>query len=113
MTGNITVEEFTRQQAVKPSANLGSRHSLEAAPLEALQNEMHDVQIQGGRIFRLTWQGSRVPDGAVVAGVTIGNTQHGVVRDTEGIPVGIYVRIKDYEGPSSNNEMLMALFPKE
>ncbi len=60
------------------------------------------------KTFHLKWEGGKIPRGAVVEGVTIGWTQHGVVTGTNGENIGTYERMVECGGKDQvNQEMLI------
>lgn len=63
--------------------------------------------------YLLTWQGgNRVPRGVQLGSRVIAWTQHGRVLTEDGEHFGVYDRLKDLDGPSQVNEMVVLTFPE-
>jgi hypothetical protein len=82
----VTVEELPAELAAAGASALGMRGV--------------------GKGFVLTWNGNKVPRGAVIDGYTVGYTKDGLVTTKSGLPIARYVRIAEFEGPERDLHVL-------
>lgn len=113
MEERITVEVTDVTSQYKPNGNPSSRLGAitvnEAVIEGALDTLLAQMAAEAEKVFLLKWQGGRVPRGAEVGRWIIGWTQHGIVRDANGLDIGTYERIKDNVGNPPLNEMVVFL----
>ena len=70
------------------------------------------MQQNSGRVFVVSWEGSKIPRGAEILGHRIGWTQHGVVTAEDGTRMGTYERTKEFAGASGKEqEIIVYLSP--
>jgi len=98
----ITGEEPTEVDLGNPEAN--ARYS------KALRAMGNTAGVEAA--YLLEWKGSRVPRGATIGNRVVGWTQHGLVLNKDGAQFGLYERMKDFEGPDHESEMLVLTFPE-
>lgn len=105
------VEEVTLPEgdAGDPNVNLGDD------TLNARVNKLMRGSCKGCQTFLITWEGNKVPYGAVVAGREIGWTQNGQViakkpGDTLGHfgdDIGTYDRLVEFGGPERKEHKML------
>jgi hypothetical protein len=87
--------------------DLGGRHSVEAALVEEKSNALLSAMKKTSqRVFELTWEGDKIPSGAVVAGKTIAWTQNGIVSASDGEMIGTYERLEEFAGTSGKTQRM-------
>lgn len=112
----VTVAELRGTEQETPESkplDLGA-HGVAEKLIEAnAQNLLDASRALCERRFELTWNGSKIPRGAVVAGHAIGWTQHGRVLTDAGRDIGTYERVVEYGGPARDEQrMIVALYPE-
>ncbi len=92
----ISREELSLLRTHGPASFASGPLAFDEETTEALYEYLlKDLTVIEMGNFLVSWTGSRVPRGAVVAGHTIGWTQHGLVRDENNDLVATYERLLD------------------
>jgi hypothetical protein len=59
------------------------------------------------KTFHLKWKGGKIPRGAIIEGVPIGWTQHGMVIGTNSEPIGTYERMVEFGGKDQTDQEIL------
>lgn len=65
------------------------------------------MKTQAKHAYVLSWEGSKIPRGAVINGETIAWTQHGCVTSESGKMIGTYDRVVEFGGQSGNEQVMI------
>lgn len=99
--------------------DLGGGDNFAAAVVEqAIAGIRRTSRREGGRVFLLSWEGTKIPRGAQVFGHTIVWTQHGQVTaklagsESKVEDIGTYDRLEEWGGPDRrSHKMLVYVSP--
>ena len=105
----VTVEPIAMPDTPAPSTGLESDN-----PMAGLVAKLHAARAaEAGRVYRLTWKGSKVPRGARIGSHEIVWTQHGMVhaRNARGDveEIGTYKRVVEFGG-ANQDEQIMEIY---
>ena len=108
----VKVTEISTEHAKAPrqDVNLGARLEADRQLEREFGNALGRLQSNATKSYKLEWEGSNIPRGAVVGGKTIAWTQNGQVLDAEGRFIGTYERTVESGGDGGKQqEMLVHL----
>lgn len=122
----VAVQEVTVERGMLVTTNcpnpvnLGGTHNFAAALAElAVTSIMRASRAEGGRVFLLMWEGTKIPRGAQVLGHTLVWTQNGQVHaEIAGKPgepdhIGTYDRLEEWGGPErKSHKVLVYVSPR-
>ncbi len=121
----VIVQEVTVDRGMLVTTNspnpvdLDGAYNFSAALAERAVNSIKRAsRAEGGRVFFLAWEGSKIPRGAQILGHTVVWTQNGQVNaELAGKPgqydyIGTYDRLEEWSGPKGKSHtMLVYLRP--
>ena|SRR3989344_388238 len=107
----ITKLERRPDGSFGPEAKLGAQSAEQVAIQATTTGLLCKIAERAKEIFLLEWDGNKIPRGAVVCGMSIGWTQHGLVTSESGQSIGTYERLVEFGG-ASHNEQKMLVFVK-
>ena len=102
----VKVTEITEEQINSPEPKEvdlgdGEKSKLFNSLRRGIRSRTHQ------RVFKLVWEGSKIPRGATILGKEIGWTQHGIVLGTDGSHIGQYDRTVESEGESHEKQEMI------
>lgn len=97
----------------RPEGSLGPKAGRREKTKEKNAGEMNatarlqEMANSAKEVFLLEWEGNKIPYGAVINGRSIGWTQHGLVTNNVGIPIGTYERMVEWGGDSGKEQKML------
>lgn len=96
----VEIPPIANETPIGRGVDLGGQHNPVAGSREDMVNQiLSQFRSQSDRVFELTWEGNKVPRGAIILGREIAWTQHGRVVAEGGEMIGTYQRLIEFGGP--------------
>jgi hypothetical protein len=103
----VTVTKVERvYDSFAPKVDLGATNDRERQTEDVLSEVLRRKSV-GNENFLLSWEGNKIPRGAVINGKTIAWTQHGRVISDTGQEIGTYERLAEFGGESGREQKMI------
>ena len=81
-------------------------------PMKLANALVDDIRNSSTHDYIMRWKGSKIPRGAIIDGIAIVWTQHGIIIGENGEALGYYDRMREFGGDNHDEHAMLITTPE-